>query len=189
MKKYFLNAVFLGAFICFSFFARAETSQGFPAKEIFIQFFNFSIFAGLLFFFLQKPLKAFFHKRKKDFLAFEEQTASLEKEKKEELALWEGKLKSLKEQEANIRQRATAEGDKLIFQKKQQLEQLRSQLEKTADFLFHLEEEKSKRDLIKKWRGQVARSAEEELKRQAVSLDFQKNMLEVFLKQIEKSHL
>jgi len=181
-KKSLLCFVFLFPFLCYA------GQGGFPLKEILVQVFNFSIFFGLLIFFVKKPLKSLLHKRQRDFLAFEEQALSLEKEKKEEEKLWDKKLKDLWEQEQSIKQRAEAEGKRFIQKKQQELKIYKQQLQNTAKLLIHLEQQKAKNQLLKKWKAKTVQQAEKALI--APDLPAHKlheNRLEKLLKQLEKA--
>ena len=159
--------------------------EAIPVKEISIQVFNFSIFVAIFVFLIQKPIKKFFHKRQKEFFSFEEQAAQWEKEKRKEHQEWENKLEVLKKQEKGIKQRAQTEGEKLLLQKKEELKNFQARLEKEAHFLLHLEREKSKDDLIKKWKSKVAQAAGLDLEKQASSSDFQTERLKDFFRQME----
>lgn len=163
-------------------FAKAE---GFPLKEILIQVFNFSVFAIVFVFLVKKPIGAFFHKKQKDFIAFEEQALQLEKEKEKEQKEWDKKLMDLEQKEKSIQQSAQQEGERLLAQKKEELKNLSNQLKSTAEFFIRLEREKLKRNLIQKWRSKVAEEAEEDLKQQPKTSDFQNKRLKEFLKQME----
>ena len=175
-------------FACFIFFPCFSLAEGSGLKEVAVQLFNFSVFFGLLWFLLKKPAQAFFHKRQKNFLSFEEQALKIEKEKKEELTVWDQKLKALTERESGIKEKAQEEGKKLDFQKKEELKSLKIRLKKEADFFLNLEKEQAKNLLLKKGTSQIARSAGWELKNLAKSPSFQKESMKDFFKQI-KAHL
>ena len=162
-----------------------SSSETIPVKEIFIQVFNFSIFVAIFAFLIRKPIKHFFHKRQKEFFSFEEQAAQWEKEKWKEHQEWENKLEVLKKQEKEIKQKAQREGEKFLFQKKEELKNFQIRLKKEAHFLLRLEREKSKEDLLKKWRGKVAQAAGLDLEKQAGSSDFQSKRLKDFFWQME----
>ena len=173
--------LFFFFFPLFSFAA----SEGFPAKEILIQLFNFSVFVAAFIFLVRKPVKVFFHKRQEEFFSFEKQAVQLEKERQKENQSWEKKLEALKKQEAGIKQQAQAEGEKFISGKKQEIKHLKIRLKKEADFFLHLESEKLKRDLFKKWKNKVVEGAHLELEKQAESSVFQMERLKDFFKQME----
>lgn len=177
MKKYF----YLFYIILYTPFISFADESGFPLKEILVQAFNFLVFATAFLFLIRNPLKIFFYKRQEDFFSFEKQAAQWEKEKQKELNTWNKKIETLKKQETGIKQKAKEEGGKFLFHKKEELKTLKSRLEKEADFLIHLEKEKSKRDLLKKWRDKTAHVAGSELKNKAPSADFQKKSLQDFL--------
>lgn len=157
----------------------------FPTKEILVQAINFFIFFALLIFFLRKPIKLLFHKRKENFVSFEKQMFQAEKEKELELESWKKKLNSLIQQEKDIQGKAEKEGEKFLLFKKQQLEKLRTQLKKEAQFLLDLEAKKSQTDLLKKWRDKVIHLAEKNLEQQAKEPHFQKERIKDFFHQIK----
>ena len=141
-----------------------------------------------LFFLTRKPIKVFFHKRQEEFFAFEKQAFQLEKEKREEQKNWEKKIQALREKEKGIEQKAQAEGEKFVFQRKEEIKTLKERLKKEADFFIRLEREKSKRELLKRWKSTIVEGASLELEKQASSHDFQRERLKDFFKQME-SHL
>ena len=160
-------------------------SEGFSVKELAIQIFNFSIFFTALIFLTRKPLGAFFHKRQKDFISFEEQAIHLEKERQREKKEWGEKLTTLEKQEQGIQQKAQTEGERWFFQKKEELKSLKIRLQKEADFLIHLEKEKAKRELLQQWKDKVIQSAQQDLKNQSQSHNFQSERVKDFFKQME----
>ena len=171
-------------FLFFPLFSFAA-SEGFPAREILIQLFNFSVFVAVFIFLVRKPVKVFFHKRQEEFFSFEKQAIQLEKERQTENQSWEKKLETLKKQEAGIKQKAQAEGEKFISGKKEEIKKLKTRLKKEADFFLHLERGKLKRDLFKKWKNKVIEGAHLELEKQAESLVFQTERTKDFFKQME----
>ncbi len=182
------QTVFITLFTLFFTLPSYAASEGFPAREVFFQVFNFLLFATALFFLLRKPIQVFFHKRQEEFFAFEKQALQLEREKQIEKESWEKKIQTLNEQEKNIKQKAKEEGERFISQKKEEIKALKLRLKKEADFFLHLEREKSKRELFKTWKGKIIESAKIELKNQALSPSFQEEQLKGFYKQME-AHL
>lgn len=172
-------------FILFVSLPALASSGGFPAWEVGIQVFNFTLFFLAFVFLLRKPIQVFFHKRQEEFFSFEKQALSQEKERKKELKLWEDKIAKLKEQEKDIQKKAFAEGESFVAQKKEELEALRARLKKESEFFLHLETEKAKRELLEKWKDKIIQFAESELKKQAGSSAFQKESLSSFVKQME----
>ena len=186
--KHLISKIFL-LFVFFLLpFAGFAVSEGFPAKEVFVQIFNFSVFAAVLILLVRKPLQVFFHKRQEEFFSFEKQAVQLEKEKQEEYKNWEMKIQALKEQEEGIQKKAQEEGDRFITQKKEEIKQLQDRLKREARFFIRLETEKLKRKLLKNWKGKVKEGACFELEKQAGSKDFQTARLEDFFNQVE-SHI
>ena len=181
MASIFLAGLFVFVFPSFSF---AE-SASFPIKEIAVQVFNFSIFVVALIFLVRKPVKLFFHKRQEEFFSFEEQAVQLEREKKKELEAWEQKLESLKEQEKGIQKKAQSEGKKLVFQKREEIKNLQNRLKTEAEFFLQLEREKSKKELLEKWKYKIAQKAGKELEGQTQSPSFQQELVRDFFKQME----
>ena len=183
------NLFFMG-FLGLSFFSSFSYAgaESFPTKEIFIQVFNFSVFAGAFIFLTRKPIKLFFHRRQEEFFAFEKQAAQWERERQEEFQTWERKLEILKEQEAGIKQKAQTEGERFIVQKQEEIKNLKARLKKELDFFLRLEKEKSKRNLLIKWKRKVVQKAGLELEKQAQSTSFQQDRLKDFFKQME-AHL
>ena len=153
----------------------------FSPQAIFFQAFNFSIFLFLFVFLLRKPLQTFFHKRQKEFFAFEEQALKLEKEKQKQKDLWDSKLSVLVEKEKNIKEKAKIEGERFKTQKQKELKELSERLKKTTAFLLNLETEKLKRESFKYWKTQLVEKTKTELNEMALSKAFQKKEQEGFL--------
>jgi len=172
------------AALLFPSFSFADSSS-FPLREITVQVFNFSVFAIVLFFLVRKPIKLFFHKRQEEFFSFEKQSARLEREKKKELEAWEKKLEILKEQKKYIQKKAQSEGEKVIFQRREEIKNLQNRLKKEAEFFLQLEKEKLRRELLKKWKDKITQKAGQELDKQAKSSSFQQERFRDFLKQME----
>ena len=168
----------------FSLFSYASEGT-FPAKEIFFQIFNFSIFVMILFFLMRKPIKVFFHKRQEEFFAFEKQAFQLEKEKQEELKTWEKKIQVLRDQEKEIEKKAQAEGEKFVFQQKEEIRTLKIRFKRESDFFLRLEREKSKRELLEKWKDKVISETSKNLDKQARFLEFQREQFRDFFTQME----
>ena len=163
----------------------SATEEGSLAKGVWVQAFNFSLFALALFFLIRKPVQIFFHKRQEEFFSFEKQTAEVEKKRKTELASWGKKLSELEKQESHIQQKAQAEGERLDLQKKEQLKSLKVQLTREADFLLNREREKAKKELLKKWKAHLAQSVRQELGEQALSPELKAQQIQEFLNQME----
>ena len=174
--------------IIFPFFAYSAGAE-FSPKAIFIQLFNFSIFIFLFLFLIRKPLQAFFHKKQKDFFAFEEQALKLKKEKQETQRLWEKKLLDLEEKEKNIEQKAKEEALRFKTQKQQELEELSKKLKKISAFLLNLEKEKLKRESFSYWRSQLVKNVEEDLRYLAQSKEFQTEEQGGFLALLQKKDI
>lgn len=119
-------------------------------------------------------------------MSFEDQAESLEKEKRKEEKKWDDKLRTLREEEQNIRQKAEKEGQKFALEKKEELKSREIYLKNRALFFIRLESEKAKKDLLRKWKDRISQKAKEHLKTQADSLEFQSLRLNSFLKQTEK---
>ena len=169
----------------FSVVSFAGQGDDFSAREILIQALNFSLFVGLLYFFLRKPAQTFFHKRREDFLFLEREALQQEKAKKKELDDWNQKVKLLNEKEADIEVQAQTEGDRFIFQKKSQLEKLRLDLKKSSDFFLQLERAKAQRNILEKWKGKIVKEAESVLASETAGTDFFSRNQEGFVWEIE----
>ena len=178
MKKILVKSI--GLFLLIPFTAYSAGAE-FSPQVIFFQLLNFSVFLFLFFFLLRKPVKTFFHRRQKEFFAFEEQALNLEKEKQQQKKLWDSKLFDLTEKEKNIKEQAKKEGERFKSQKKKELKELSESLKKTSAFLLSLEKEKLKRESFKYWKAQLVEKTRTELNNQALSKDFQKKEQKGFL--------
>ena len=178
-----------GCLILFLPLLAYSAGSEFSPKAIFIQVFNFSIFAFAFFFLVRKPLQTLFHKRQKDFFAFEEQALTLEKEKQKENQLWDSKLSDLESKEKSIQEKAQAEGERFKAQKKKELKELSERLKKTAEFLLNLEREKLKRKSLSHWRKQLVKSAKADLNQLALTEDFQNQEQRGFLELLKQKKL
>ena len=172
--------------ILFSPFLAYSAGGEFSFKAIFIQAFNFSLFLFFFLFLVRKPLQAFFHKRQKDFFAFEKHALKLEEEKQAEQKLWERKLLGLKTKEENIHKQAQEEGKRFKEQKQRELEELSARLRKSSAFLLNLEREKLKRESFNRWKTHLLEKVETDLKRLALSEEFQKKEQEGFLNLLQR---
>ena len=178
------------SWLCILFYPwMAYSASEFSAKAIFFQAFNFSLFFLAFLFLVKKPLKAFFHKRQKDFFSFEEQALKLEEKIKKELELWDEKLKDLDSKQSNIKRQAQEEGNRFMLQKKQELETLKKKLKKTSDFLLSLEKQKLKRESLEHWRSELVEKTRKELNKLSLSENFQKREQEGFLTLLSDSRL
>ena len=175
IKQFFLPL----SVLCFPFLSSAASELS--NWTLFTQAFNFSLFFSALFFLVKKPIQVLFHKRKKEFFAFEKQAFEWEKQKKEENKLWLEKISDLNEKEKNIKEKAKTEGDRFKEQKQQELKELEKSLKAYCEFLIHLETEKMKKRLLIYWKKQLIQSAKKELEEQALSPDFQEKEAKAFL--------
>ena len=179
----------LGFFILsFPFLAHSAGSE-FSAQAIFIQAFNFSVFLFAFLYLVRKPLQTLFHKRQKDFFAFEEQALKLEKEKQAEQKLWDKKLSELEKTEKNIQKQAQEEGERFKKQKQKELEDLAQNLKKSSSFFLNLETEKLKRKSFSYWKSRLLADTKSELKQLALSKDFQKKEHAGFISLLKKQEL
>ena len=183
-----LNTISVFALLNFPFLAYSAGAE-FSGKAIFIQAFNFSIFFFAFLFLVRKPLQTFFHKKQKDFFAFEEQALKQEKEKQETQKLWKSKLLNLEKKEKNIQKKAQEEGLRFEEQKQKELEELSKRLERASSFLLNLEKEKLKRESFSHWRAQLVKNIELDLNRLAESKEFQIKEQEGFLALLQKQNL
>ena len=184
MKNFLLKTG--GFFLLFLPFLAYSASAEFSPKAIFIQVFNFSIFAFLFLFLVKKPLQTLFHNRQKDFFAFEEQALKLEKEKQVEKAEWDSKLQDLDNKEKNIQKQAQTEGERFRAQKQKELTELSRRLRKTSEFFLNLEREKLRRESFSHWRTRLVESARSDLSQMALSEDFQKKEQAGFIELLQK---
>ncbi|MCZ0932919.1 MAG: hypothetical protein OXJ52_07195 [Oligoflexia bacterium] len=171
----------------FPFFAYSASAE-FSPKALFIQVFNFSIFLFLFLFLVKKTLQTFFHKRQKDFFAFEEQALKLEREKQKEKELWDGKLKDLNNKEKNIQKQAQTEGERFRAQKRKELEEFSERLKKTSEFFLNLEKQKLRRESLSYWKAQLVESARRDLSQLALFEDFQKAEQTGFINLLQKQN-
>ena len=179
-----------GGFFALSFpFLAHSAGSEFSAQAIFIQAFNFSVFLFAFLYLVRKPLQTLFHKRQKDFFAFEEQALKLEKEKQTEQELWDKKLSDLEKTEKNIQKQAQEEGERFKKQKQKELEELSKSLKKNSSFFLNLEKEKLKRKSFIHWKSRLLEEAKSDLKQLALSEDFQKREQESFLSLLKKQKL
>ena len=187
MKKALIKKIW----ILFLFLPLVVYSAGseFSSKAVLFQLLNFSVFVFLFLFLLRKPVQTFFHKRKKEFFAFEEQALKLEQEKQKEEQLWDEKLSDLAEKEKNIKEQAKMEGERFKNQKQKELKELSESLKKTSTFLLSLEKQKLKRESFKYWKTQLVKKSKIEVEEQALSKDFQKAEQEGFLSLLKKKKL
>ena len=156
----------------------------FSLSATLIQTFNFSLFAVALVFVARAPVQGLFHKRKKDFLSFEEEARALEKKNKEELKTWKEKVEELKAKEKDIKKKASQEALLFKEQKMKELEEIKEGKLRQARFLLDLEKEKAKKDTLEFWLEQIAKEAESHaLKQAGKTLPLR---LKVFSKELEK---
>ncbi|MBC6415041.1 MAG: hypothetical protein GDA46_01425 [Bdellovibrionales bacterium] len=167
-----------GFVLLFYPFASLATSE-LSTRLVFIQIFNFSLFAIGLFFLLKKPVQVLFHNRQKNFFAFEKQAFELEKQKKEENQKWEKKVSVLREKEKNIKKKAEEEGNRFRREKLQELKEIENKLKTYANFLIQLETEKIKRQQLNYWKKELIQNVRSEL--QELNSSFQEQEEKIFL--------
>ena len=168
---------------CYPFLSQAASELS--GWTLFTQGFNFSLFFLGLYFLVKKPIQVLFHKRKKNFFAFEKQAFDLEKQKKEANQHWEKKISNLNEREKNIKDKAQKEGDRFKEKKQQELKELEKSLKTYSKFLIHLETEKIKKQQAAYWKQQLIQNTKKELEELALSPAFQEKEQKNFLNFLE----
>ena len=170
-----------------SYFAGAAggVDQGFPAKAIFYQVFNFSIFFIALIFLLRKPAKEFFKSRKEDFFRFEKQARQQEEKMKKEHQLWLDKVEEISKKETDIKSQALKEGENFKKQKQLELEGLKEKMKKDEEFLLKLEKQKLLQQTLSAFKEKVAGYAQKVLEKTCSEGTVRKNLYNKFSKEVE----
>ncbi len=173
-------------FLVFSCWAEASSGKGIPSKEIFFQFFNFSLFFIAFLFIIKKPVRNLYQKRRKDFLLFEEQAKKQRKDLEAKLQQWQTKIKELDVKEQTVKEDAEKEGKKWVAEKEKEITDLKKRLKSEEEFFGHLESEKIKRDSFKKWQKRIVERADPLLKKESLKPEVQQKFYQEFFKQIEE---
>lgn len=171
----------------FSFFLQAESVEGFPAKAIFHQVLNFSLFFIALIVFLKKPVREFLKKQRDDFFIFEDRAKQQQEKTQKEFSKWQQKVKELTTKQQNIKNSATKEGENFIQQKKQEIEDLKLKMAREQKFYLQLESQKIKRQSLQKFKNEVSKQAEQILEQEGKNEALQKKLYKEFSTQIEQT--
>ena len=182
--------IFLWFFLFFGFLSygaqEVHGPQEIPLGVIFTQVINFLPFFFLLVYFLKKPIKEFFQKRKEDFLELEKKAKKLEVERKKDYEFHKQKLEDMAQQEKTIAERAKEEGERYRKKKTEELNELKARFERERHFLIQLEEERVRRGVLQVLKQSIVKGAESRLLKETLSKDFHKKIQVDFLRKVKE---
>ena len=172
--------------LVFSFSVFASSSEGSFLGEVGFQAFNFFLFLFLLLFFIKKPIQFFFKNRRELFLKEEKEARKKEEELTKERATWVKKMKEAIFDEKNFSNKVKQEVLRYKEQKQAELLELKERFKREREFIFQLEEQKTRKQILREVRNQVTSQAKKELISKGENKEFQSHLYKSFSKQLRR---